>query len=57
MCDGFFYKPKQVWEEFQEEKTIENVRNLFENPEKNDNLEREDIRKKSPVKNMRRASL
>ncbi len=36
---------------------MENVRNLFENPEKNDNLEREDIRKKSPVKNMRRASL
>ncbi|WP_425382048.1 hypothetical protein [Spiroplasma endosymbiont of Melieria omissa] len=57
MCDGFFYKPKQVWEEFQEEKIMENVRNLFENPEKNDNLEKEDIRKKSPVKNMRRASL
>ncbi len=59
MCDGFFYQPKALWTSFQEEQILEqnlkDIQNLFENSEKNDNLESEkDIKKKSPVKSMKR---
>lgn len=58
MCDGFFYKPKPVWDEFQEEQRLKSMQNLFENSDKNDNLESEtDIKKKSPVTSMKKPVL
>lgn len=54
MCDSFFYQPKETWEEFQQEKNMENMEELFLNPKKYDNLKVADIREKSPVKTMKK---
>lgn len=57
ICDGYFYHPKETWEEFQQEKIIENIADLFENHKKYDNLKTADIREKSPVKTMKKMGI
>lgn len=57
MCDSYFYQPKETWEEFEQEKNMENMEDLFENPKKYDNLKTADIREKSPVKTMKKMAI